>query len=1096
MTTRHWTTAPTTGMESMRKLFSLTAVAFVLAAALAPAASADHGQPYGANYGVADAVGAAWTGPLAFWAGTCDVAGANAGGTGTGSPPAVVPHCFDHGTGYFPTTDPAVPPLETVWEPTREPAWRLDGARQAGAHPDMTVSFWVKRSPDGPGNSVHSVMTEGETRTITAKLPPGFVGNPNAVPMCPSSAMQTTPAQCPPESQVGVVTVTLGKGGELEQILAPVWNVEPRDGKVAEFLTSVQFGEAGQANVPIVADARTDGDFGIDALAAEIPTGAPLFGQTITIWGVPWDPAHDKYRAPTGYAGHDPDGPGGVQPILGLPPGGLPDADGVQPESYERGWAAPVRPFLTSQTECDGVAPTTGLELVSWQDPGLIRSYGHQLPLPLTGCDDVDFTPAFEMAPTSSAADSASGLAATLTTPQNNEPPLELPDEGATDGEVSDYVEDAAEHWKTEDGLATAHLDRAVVTLPDGFTVNPSGAAGLAGCSDAQVGLIAEGNPSTFDRDDPFDGVGGECPNGSKIGTAELYTPLLPASDGEQPGDPNLTGDLVLRTPKSTDPESGDMFRLLMVLRNAERGLVVKIAGEATADKQTGQLTTTFDKSPRLPFTELSVELRGGSRGTLATPQRCGVRGWDATFTPWTAAHGGGGVPASDTGAFTASANCGFGFAPTMKAGMSSGAGGGSGAFSFQFARTDGQQWLRGLTAELPAGLVASVGSVPECTNAQAAAAACPAESRLGTVDAGAGSGTPYFLEKKGSVYLTEGYKGGAFGLATIVPVEVPPFTGAFALDTMVVRQALHVDPTDASVTAISDPFPQIWHGIPLRVRQVTVKIDRPGFMRNPTDCSAKQIVGNFTSATGTASRRAAHFQARGCRGLPFEPRMALRLTGKKQIKAGRHPGLRAAITQAPGEAAFKRATVRLPLSLALDPDNARALCEYVDGIKSDIENHCPKGSIVGRARAVSPLLDRPLTGDVYFVKNIRIHPRTGNQIRTLPMLVVALRGEIAVNLRGETDVASRGRLVNTFANVPDAPISRFALNITGGKRGILVIPRGTVCGRQVTEADMDGQNGRRHDVDVKMKTPCSKRRGARANSRKARPGRSSSGRR
>jgi hypothetical protein len=96
---------------------------------------------------------------------------------------------------------------------------------------------------------------------------------------------------------------------------------------------------------------------------------------------------------------------------------------------------------------------------------------------------------------------------------------------------------------------------------------------------------------------------------------------------------------------------------------------------------------------------------------------------------------------------------------------------------------------------------------------------------------------------------------------------------------------------------------------------------------------------------------------------------------------------------------------VRLPKSLALDVDNAQALCEFDRGTRPDLENHCPKGSIVGRARAVSPLLNDPLVGDVFFVKNVRIDPDTGNEIRTLPMIVVALRGEIAVNLRGVWDV-------------------------------------------------------------------------------------------
>jgi hypothetical protein len=119
----------------------------------------------------------------------------------------------------------------------------------------------------------------------------------------------------------------------------------------------------------------------------------------------------------------------------------------------------------------------------------------------------------------------------------------------------------------------------------------------------------------------------------------------------------------------------------------------------------------------------------------------------------------------------------------------------------------------------------------------------------------------------------------------------------------------------------------------------------------------------------------------------------------------------------------------------------------------------------------------------VYFVKNVRIDPNTGNEIRTLPMIIVALRGEIAVNLVGESDVKG-GKLVNTFDNIPDAPISQFNLNIRGGKNGILAVTRTrrsliNLCsaGRQIAEADMDGQNGKRHDFNVNMRKPCPKRR-------------------
>jgi hypothetical protein len=302
-------------------------------------------------------------------------------------------------------------------------------------------------------------------------------------------------------------------------------------------------------------------------------------------------------------------------------------------------------------------------------------------------------------------------------------------------------------------------------------------------------------------------------------------------------------------------------------------------------------------------------------------------------------------------------------------------------------------------------------------------------------------------------------------------------------LSPIIVRQAIHVDRTSAQVTAVSDPFPLIHHGVPLRVREVTVLVNRDKFMLNPSDCEAKTTNASIVSVEGTVANLSNPFQVSGCAALPFKPKLALSLTGRKQTTTGKHPGIKAKVTQQGiGEAGIEKAVVRLPKSLALDPDNAQALCEFEDGTKDDIEKHCPKGSIVGRARATTPLLNDPLVGNVYFVKNIRTDAKTGNQIRTLPMIIVALRGEIAINLKGESNTTKDGKLVNTFDNVPDAPVSQFNLNIGGGSSGILAVTRtrrsliNLCAGRHVAEADMDGQNGRRHDSDVRMKTPCTKR--------------------
>jgi hypothetical protein len=1096
-------------MSGCRHALAVTAVTMAALAALASPANAAFGDNYGMapiNGNAGGQAAPALAGQQhAFWAGACDIAAsppigtdmAGDGGIGVRPGQIYAPNTQGHptfpGNAFYqsPVTAPPTPPHCIAWGApasygnpvsalwTEAPAWRLPATARAGGHPDGSATFTFNRNAEPGGQFTNSI--DGAVDNIYVDLPAGFVGNPNAVPKCTAEEFNLKPLECPAKTQVGVLHLEIEgavfnsasnlSGLGLSEDVYPVYNLEPRHGKAAELGFAYASGERA-TNVRLVATARTNGDFGVTTFVGQIPAALPVIAQQITLWAVPWAEHNDRWRAKDGYipatGALD---PCAVQPGAShnngyyIPPAGFTTPGCATP--YDSSWG-PIRPFLTNPTECDGVEDFTRLATDAYQHPGAFTAEGFPDPTdsdwkrydaaspPVTGCEKNPFAPAASFSPTATAADASSGLNVSIDIPQNNDPPASV------------TAANAADYWRSDAGLATAHLDKTIVTLPEGMSVNPSAATGLRGCTDAQMGVTQVGNPYVFDNAEPT------CPDGSIIGTAEATTPLLE-------GSPNLTGQLVLGIPKSTDPASGDMFRLFLVLRNKERGLLAKLHGTSVADPRTGQLTATFDKNPRVPVESIKVSLKGGSRGMLALPQSCGSKSTISQFTPWTAAHGAGGPVRDLSDSFTVGGDCSFGFSPRLTAGMSTGRARATGAFSFEFARNDGEQWIAGLTAVLPTGLLASVKDVPLCSNGQAASGSCPAGSRIGTVDAAAGSGTPFVLERKGSAFLTEGYKGCAYGLAVVVPVVAGPFDAsspATDLGSIVVRQKVCVDPVDAHVTATSDPLPTIHHGIPLRVRSVTVNVDRDKFMLNPSDCASKQVAGDFVSPHGAASRQVAPFHVSGCAALPFKPKLTLKLTGRKQTRTGKHPGVKAAVTQAGvPEAGIERAEVRLPKSLALDPDNAQALCEFDDGTKADLENHCPKGSIVGRARAVSPLLNRPLAGNVYFVKNVR-RSASGNLIRTLPMVVVALRGEIAVNLKGTSDVKG-GKLVNTFAGVPDAPITKFNMNIKGGKRGILAVTRTRrsrldLCrGRHLAIANIDGHNGRRYDTDVRMKTPC-----------------------
>ena len=303
--------------------------------------------------------------------------------------------------------------------------------------------------------------------------------------------------------------------------------------------------------------------------------------------------------------------------------------------------------------------------------------------------------------------------------------------------------------------------------------------------------------------------------------------------------------------------------------------------------------------------------------------------------------------------------------------------------------------------------------------------------------------------------------------------IVVPAQAGPFDLGRVAVRSALFVDPVDAHVTVVSDPVPTIVAGIPLNIQKINVTIDRPGFMANPTNCAPMKI-GSTVSSASKAVDGTTPFQVGGCASLRVDPKLTLGLSGKGQTTDGKHPALTAHLTMpASGQANLKRAKVSLPLSLALDPDNSQsdALCEFEVGRQTVPD--CPASSIVGSATAVTPLLAQPLTGPVYFVKNVRIDPKTGRQIRTLPTLAIPLRGGgITLVLRASSQVV-KNRLVTTFDAIPDAPVSDFKLVINGGKKDILVVSGADICkASQIADQQIDGQNGKPADASVSIQTP------------------------
>jgi hypothetical protein len=295
--------------------------------------------------------------------------------------------------------------------------------------------------------------------------------------------------------------------------------------------------------------------------------------------------------------------------------------------------------------------------------------------------------------------------------------------------------------------------------------------------------------------------------------------------------------------------------------------------------------------------------------------------------------------------------------------------------------------------------------------------------------------------------------------------VVTPAVSGPYDLGNVVVRAALHVDPTSAQITAESDPLPQILDGIPLRLRQVTINLNRNNFTLNPTNCDHFAIQTRVFGNQGATASLQSPFQAANCSGLPFGPKLALRLKGG--TTRAKHPALTATLTAAPGEANIAKAVVTMPSSIFLDQGHVGSPCTR----PQFAANACPAKSVLGTARAESPLLEKPLEGTVYLASGY------GHK---LPDVLAALKGQVNVNLDGIVS-SYHQRLRTSFKTVPDVPVSKFTLSLLGGKKGLLVNSANLCKGPQRATVNMTGQNNRRANSNPQLLLPCKKKSGHKA---------------
>jgi hypothetical protein len=891
---------------------------------------------------------------------------------------------------------------------------------KAGSHPDsFDTEFEVnmrKEPGEIEGEPAELEFVDGALRDLEIEAPIGMVANPTAIPRCATvdfldKESDFAPPACSDSTVLGTVTVTLCNfgqcttGSEEPEVL---YNLEPPPGSVAK----LGFWASATPVTVLVGVTEEPPYRGLAKISNAVQV-LEVRGSTVELWGNPADPSNDPERGkclrPT-FQGLEASCPAGI----------------------------PVKPFLTLPRSCTGPYESVFRAQPWWTGDPMNPTWGGApfaqtvlSPPGGSGCGGLGFAPEVAVAPTTDAASSPSGL----------EVALEVEDQGYASPTVR----------------AKSDIKKVVLSLPEGVTANPSLAEGLRSCSQAAL------------AEETLDSAPGEgCPQEAKIGTVEAETPVL---EGRL-----LRGDLFIAEQFANPFNS--LLAFYMVIRDRELGVIVKQAGKIEPNPETGQLESIIDDIPQFPLSSVRVRLREGGRSPLISPERCGPYTTVAKITPWARptetfettssfqiTSGVGGAPCPAAGAPP--------FDPGFSAGSLNNAAAAFSPVHMRLTRRDGDQDLTRFDATLPKGLIAKLAGVTQCPEAAIAAArartsgraelaapSCPLSSRLGTVWGGAGVGSQ-LTYVPGSFYLAPPTRGAPLSVVAIVPAVAGPFD----VGTVVVRQALRIDPRSAEVrvdSAASDSLPTILAGIPLKVRDVRVEVDRPQFTLNPTDCDPTamnaQLWGSGALPRNPADdapvTRIQPFQAAACASLGFKPKLALNLKGG--TRRGDFPALKTTLTPRPGDANLEGLVLRLPRSAFLEQGHFRTICTRVQfAAGGGNGEQCPPGAVYGKVRVWTPLLDEPAEGNVYL--------RSSNN--DLPDIVLALQGPPSAAAKVEVAArvdSQKGGIRVTVKDVPDLPVSKAVVTMRGGQRGLIVNSRNLCAKTSKANADFSAQNGKR----------------------------------
>ena len=868
---------------------------------------------------------------------------------------------------------------------------------QAGAHADLTATIGFNTLDD-------QGRLAGAVKETIVDLPPGFGGDLVDTPACPLGLF--VQRECPIGTQIGVTTFTFFHLGEHLLVNEPVYNLAPDPGDVAKLGFDVD-GFFIEGDVTVL-----PGSYALQTRFQNISEDAlELDSVSLTVWGVPSAAVHDPWR-------WEPSGKRCEMGCFGVPSPSAP------------------APYLDNPTSCGSEPVQATIQAHSWQEPEAKPAEATTSLGPFGGCDRLGLESTFTAVPTTTAASAATGLNVELGVHQTNE---------------------------NAEGLAASALKKAVVTLPEGMTVNPSAGAGLGACTRAE-----------YEAEELQESPEMGCPIESKLGTVHIKTPAL---------DEEGIGSVYLATPYANP--FNQLLALYVVARFPVRGVLVKVAGKVEANPVTGDLVTTFEGVPSLdgepsleglppvPFSLFTFQFHQGQTSPLVTPPACGSYDVDAALTPWS--DPAGVLPeaflADVSPAFAISSSfdggpCPSGgvppFNPSVIAGTENQDAGAYSPLDIRIARNDGEQELTGFASQLPPGLTGNLSGVEKCSEADIELArkktgaqeesepACPAGSEIGYTLATAGVGS-VLAQAPGKLYLAgpmppEGpnQPGAPFSIAAITSAKVGPFD----LGTVVVHLPLDINPETAAVSIPAgqpNQIPHIIDGIVIHVREIRVFVNRHDFTLNPTDCEAMSfaatVIGGGADPTEPADNDPVTvntpFRVTACQALKFAPKFAVTTSGKTSKADG--ASLTAKLTYPTGalgqDANIKQVKVDLPKQLPSRLTTLQKACTAAQFNTNPAG--CPAASLIGTAKAVTPIIPVPLEGPAYFVSH-------GGE--AFPDLEIVLQGDgVTIILTGNTFISKAGITSSTFKTVPDQPVTSFELTLPEGPYSALAAD-GDLC--------------------------------------------------